>query len=64
MNLGITKLPDANAGNAIDHDSSEHMNYLLITGVPDGVAVVGGVLTGDGQWIYPNTSSFGRCIDR
>jgi hypothetical protein len=62
VNLGMTKLPDANAGNAIDHDSSEHMNYLLITGVPDGVAVVGGVLTGDGQWIYPNTSSFGGAL--
>ena len=62
VNLGITKLPDANAGNAIDHDSSEHMNYLLITNVPDGVAVVGGVLTGDGQWIYPNSSAFNGAL--
>jgi hypothetical protein len=62
VNLGMTKLPDANAGNAIDHDSSEHMNYLLITNVPDGVAVVGGVLTGDGQWIYPNSSAFNGAL--
>ncbi|TBU74781.1 hypothetical protein DNJ99_23640 [Pseudomonas daroniae] len=58
VSLDIAKEPDANAGNARDYDGSERLTHILIQGVPNGMAVQGGIFTGAGQWLLPVGEQF------
>ncbi|TDB02389.1 DUF5801 repeats-in-toxin domain-containing protein, partial [Halomonas marinisediminis] len=58
LSLNISKQPDNNANDERDYDGSEAITHILIQNVPEGVAVKGGIYTGDGQWLLPVTTAF------
>ncbi|MDT0501903.1 DUF5801 repeats-in-toxin domain-containing protein [Halomonas sp. PAR7] len=58
VSLNISKQPDSNANDERDYDGSEAITHILIQNVPEGVAVKGGIYTGDGQWLLPVTTAF------